>query len=344
LIEKFNFSHEATNLIANYLSNRKQAVYSNNSFSEFQLLRSGVPQGSILGPLLFSLFINDIFDSLSYSNLHLFADDAILYISRPLGLIEDGIFCINHDLNKIEIWSNTNKLTLNPTKTKCMFINRTELNTDNFSQVLLNNQPILVVKSIKSLGMIINNEFTWDTHVNNSVKKVYAGLRMLRVSSYFVPLKTRLLLSRVLLVPLLTYGCEVFCKLDSVNTYKVNLAFNSILRYIYKLRRFDHISPFSDTLLGCNILIFFNFRSLCLLVKIILYHVPPYLFNLLQFSTSSRSCTFILPRNSYTVTSRLFFTYIIKLWNSLPLVLKRSIGTCSFNHFKSLLFDFIKTS
>jgi len=259
LINNFDFSAQAANLIYSYLTNRYQTVFSNNFYSDLLLITCGIPQGSILGPLLFSIFINDIFRSISYSNLHLFADDASMFLSRPLGLVEDCIFRINEDLANIHNWSSDNKLLLNPNKTKCLYIYRNELDTDNFSPVIINNQIISVVKSIKSLGFHFSSDFTCDLHVNSSIRKVYAGLRSLRVTRYFVPTKTKIILSKLLLIPQLTYGCELFGQLDSENAYKINLAFNSIIRYIYKLRRYDHVSAYSSSLLGCDILKYFDY-------------------------------------------------------------------------------------
>ena len=85
----FGFSDSAANLIASYLSNRMQSVKCNGVSSSLKIISSGVPQGSVLGPLLFSMFINDVFNCTHDAIMHAYADDVQLYLSNRMGLIED---------------------------------------------------------------------------------------------------------------------------------------------------------------------------------------------------------------------------------------------------------------
>lgn len=98
----YGLSDSALLLIINYLTDRSQKVVVGDSESSLKSVTSGVPQGSVLGPLLFSVFINDVFQVCSNCNMHAYADDIQLYISNRIGLVEDMCCRLNEDL--IEIW------------------------------------------------------------------------------------------------------------------------------------------------------------------------------------------------------------------------------------------------
>lgn len=249
----YNFSSDAIKFIFSYLTGRTQAVELNKVLSNFLLNKSGVPQGSILGPLLFSLYINELPLTIKHCSLRLYADDAQLYLSCPLGLIEHFATCINEDLLEIQHWSHQNSLVLNPKKSKCLVLSRNKKDVSYFPLILLNGCPIKYVDSPKNLGVVFNQTLTWKNHISYILGKTYGVLRTLWSTQYYTPLKIRALLVKTLIIPLITYGCEIFCKLDYESKRKLTVAFN--MQYDMFMD-YDDLTEFHNTqttFLGCHL-------------------------------------------------------------------------------------------
>ena len=145
-----------------YLANRSQYVIYNKSKSEVKNITHGVPQGSILGPLLFILYINDFSRASDLLFSILFADDTSVFIEGQsyTGVIET----LTKELKKIECWLNSNKLTPNIKKTHYMIFHRSRIKT-NHLKLTMYNHIIIETSSLKFLGVIIDNNLTWHEHI-----------------------------------------------------------------------------------------------------------------------------------------------------------------------------------
>ena len=159
LIHKLKSAGISGNLLSwftNYLTGRKQRVVMSNVQSARNFITAGVPQGSILGPLLFLLFINDIVHDIG-SSIRLFADDTSLYI-----IVEDPIVAaelLNADLEKIAEWALKWLVKFNPLKTESLLISR-KSNTVH-PPVFMQDQQIKEVESHKHFGVILSNDCSW---------------------------------------------------------------------------------------------------------------------------------------------------------------------------------------
>ena len=153
-------------LIKSYLGDRKQRVVLNGSVSEFLNILSGVPQGSILGPLFFLVFLNDIIDNIK-CHISLFADDtSLLSIAKSWMAVEAEL---NLALTKVNIWAQKWLVTFNATKTVYMtFSNSSGRNDLNLA---LNNVKIEKVNCYKHLGIILNDRLSWTDHIEFVCKK-----------------------------------------------------------------------------------------------------------------------------------------------------------------------------
>ena len=158
LQEQFNFSFEAVSLMESYLRGRKQTVFCGDRRSKSADVTSGVPQGSVLGPLLFCCHINDLPTVLKYCTIQIFADDVELYVCRSGPCAQELVRMVNADLERIVEWSRRNELHVNPTKSKAMFITNRRRRADRFVPpvpgIIMDGQSIEWTEKASNLGFI----------------------------------------------------------------------------------------------------------------------------------------------------------------------------------------------
>ena len=334
----FKYSSSATNLIISYLTKRYQYVQSGNVKSSFLPVIQGVPQGSILGPLLFSIYANDLPNQIHKANIRMYADDVQIYISCLPDSVNSCVNDLNIELNRIYLWASANSLTINPTKSKCIIIGKNKLIPESNPNIILNNQQIEIVKSAKNLGIIINNKLTWTNHVNMTCGRVSSMLRSLFPLQHSTPVKIRELVAKAYIMPVLTYGCELFANSDAQSKRKLNVAFNNIIRYVYGLKIRDHVSQHANKLYGYSFDSLVKMRTLIFLHKIIYKQEPIHLFQRLSFSRSNRGKNLILYRHNTRVSEQHFYIYALRLWNMLPNVIQLNTNALEFK--KALIIFF----
>ena len=155
---------------ASYLQNRRQHVTLNGEISEPKPVVCGVPQGSILGPLLFLIYINDMNQSIKNSSVYHFADDTNLLHSdtNPKSLKK----AVNRDLILLYEWLCANRLSLNVGKTEFMIFRPPRKKLHNRIVLTLNRTKIYESNKIKYLGLLLDNKFSWKDHINELSKKL----------------------------------------------------------------------------------------------------------------------------------------------------------------------------
>ena len=174
-LEKIGIRGKLLNWFRSYLSGRSQRVFINGKCSAFIDISSGVPQGSILGPLLFLIFFNDIVNDID-NGIYLFADDTSLV---GMGGSWDNVeISINSDLKKLEMWSKNWLASFNASKTEYILISNRPLSNKSIS-LQLNDTILSKVHSHKHLGLVLNNAFTWTDHVDFICKRVSKRLGLL---------------------------------------------------------------------------------------------------------------------------------------------------------------------
>ena len=198
-----------------YLSNSKQRVVLPGAVSDLVFIKAGVPQGSILGPLLFFLYINDIVHDIG-SNIRLFADDASLFI-----IVEDAITaaaCLNNDLDKISQWAAKWLVTFNPSKTESLLISR-KTNKDRHPPIFMQNHKEVEVDSHKHLGVVLPSDCSWHQHIKHITDKAWNRINIMRKLKFKLHRKSLEIICIAFIRPLLEYGDIIW---DNCTQYEKN--------------------------------------------------------------------------------------------------------------------------
>ena len=188
----------------NYLSNRQQFVYYKNSASDYKNITCGVPQGSVLGPLLFVIYVNDLTRCLNSAKAIQFADDTTVYVTGDD--IRSLYILMNQELNILTDWFYANKLSLNVTKTNYMLFTRTLKPIGNDMVLGMANIEIARTSSFKFLGLHIDDRLTWKDHITIVCSKLKSALYAINQVKYVVPIDCLKALYFSLVYSQLTYG------------------------------------------------------------------------------------------------------------------------------------------
>ena len=188
-----------------YLTNRMQRTIIDGSLSDPRTLTCGVPQGSILGPLLFILYINDLPDSITKCSVMLYADDTALYFShRDPAEIER---ILNMEFASVSEWFKVNRLTLNAGKTKFMIFGTSKRLTSTRELIVkILNETIEHVKVFKYLGVQLDCTLSFSNHIDYIARKVNSRLAVLGRASRYLDTKLLLTLYKALILPHFDYG------------------------------------------------------------------------------------------------------------------------------------------
>ena len=225
-----------------YLNKRKQRVFVNGNISDTMPISSGVPQGSILGPLLFLIYINDFSESSDIFSMRLFADDPSLTASAKN--IDELLLKINKELPNIYDWLCANKLTLNLRKTKYLiFQPRQKVDYNLLPPLSIAGQCLEQVSKIKYLGIYIDSHLSWHDHIDYVCDKVSKSINiMTKIKSY---LGNQCLTSIYysLVYPYLIYGCLLWGNnYDNPLSQLIRLQ-NNAVRIMIDVPLQDHITP-----------------------------------------------------------------------------------------------------
>ena len=172
----------------NYLTNRTQYVAFNDCTSDPQNIICGVPQGSVLGPLLFILYVNDITFTSNILDFILFADDTtILYSHKD---ISSKVNMVNEELQEVNNWFKANKLSINASKTNFMTLGTPHMTSTKAREelnVMLDNTALERVKFTKFLGVLIDECLTWKNHINCISKTISRNIGVMNKLKHYIP-------------------------------------------------------------------------------------------------------------------------------------------------------------
>ena len=213
-----------------YLSNRQQFVSYNDEYSIKREILFGVPQGSVLGPLLFIIYSNDCTNSLKSCKCVLFADDTTVYQSHhDINILRK---LVEEELSNLINWFKANTLSLNVSKTNVIIFSKTDL--INYKDLVLNVDGIIIkpVKSTKFLGINIDKQLNWRDHTHFVKNKLSSGLYLLNSAKHLLTSKHLKSLYYTLLHPYLTYGIVLWGPAQSSYLHPIKIKQNKAVRCI----------------------------------------------------------------------------------------------------------------
>ena len=204
-LKYYGFVGNSYELIKNYISDRKQFVIYNETESQYLKMKQGVPQGSILGPLLFLLYINDFPKCSDFFKFLMYADDTTLYCNLTDICSNNKENFLNHELNNIYNWLTKNKLSLNVNKTKAMTFRLKKNNQVVNLNLKINNNQIENVNTFNFLGLTINSQLKWKSHTDIISIKITKVIGIINKLKLYYPQHILLTLYNTLILPHINY-------------------------------------------------------------------------------------------------------------------------------------------
>lgn len=322
-LQIYNFDDNTMCWFRSYLTERQQCVQFKGKTSETREVTHGVPQGSILGPLMFIIFMNDLPLCVD-SELDMYADDSTLHAAAKT--LEELEEILSKDMASVQQWCRENRMVANTDKTKSMLITtqqrqarlpRSDLNVV-FNDVTLEN-----VEKEKLLGVTVDKHLTWRHHVDRTAGKVSKSIALLRRIKKYLSRDVRLTYYNSFIQPHLDY-CSTIWGL-STHVPRLQTLQKMAVRVIMDVPRLTHSAPlFSE----CKIMPFQNrvkFRSVTLVKKSLLKLTPSYMTSMFQYvsdvsvkvTRSSQSDLLYVPRCDLCVSRRTLRYNGAKLYNTL---------------------------
>ena len=314
-------------LFESYLSERYQAVRVNGAISSFKLVSTGVPQGSVLGPILYLIYVNDLPYITNLFSVCLFADDTTL-VFESSNNSELSHKC-NAGVDLFNTWCCANRLSINFKKTYTMLFSNI-LHPEDISAIYLNGRVIKYASSLEYLGLIIDEKLKFNLHIDYISKKISKNAGMLYKLKQYVPIKTLTCLYRCFVERYLNYCTVVFGNTFQAHIHKLEVAQKKCIRIVAGLPPLSHTDP-----IFCNL-------KLMKFKDIYNYHLGVYMFkNIGNFESSFRVNPYQTRSGDYYASPLLRLTLTQNqsiqyqgpiIWEDIPLHIRQCPSIASFKH------------
>ena len=322
-------------LFETYLSNCVQQTEINGILSEKGVIKHGVPQGSVLGPLLFLLYINDISESSNILKFFLFADDTTVFYSDKTNANTENL--LNCELAKVSDWLAANKLSLNVKKSIFLYFHYGKCKKHNINLTL--NDTLVEEKQVtKYLGVMIDNKLNWKFHIEHVRAKLARGNGIISKVRYYVNEQCLRNLYYSFIHSHINYNLLNWTSTHPTSINIINTKVKSAVRLISFKNKYEHtnplfikhkILPFKETI---------KYKQGNFLWKISNGYIGSPITKIF-IKNSYNPLRFNLPNPTCTLDKYKIVYSSIKYWNSLPIYMRRSSTVNSFNerHKKHLL-------
>ena len=314
----------------NYLVGRKQCVSMYQCTSDFVTIKSGVPQGSILGPLLFCLYINDLcnLDFHPNTKISLYADDTAVF-SHGYDVLQVQEI-LQKDFDLIVKWLENNDMYLHPSKTKIMLFGPKKKIQNKQPVIKFYNTALEQVDKTKYLGLIFDSQLLWNDHILYIHSKISRSIGCIRRVKHLIPKKILINLYYAFILPHIDYCCTAWGSCSKMNLAKIQRLQNKYARLVLNADSFTSQCYLTTTLNWQSVEQRIKFQYCLLVFKILKNMVPPYLKRLISpYSQTyctrySENNTLSIPHPKSDYKKRSFSFTASSLFNKLPISVQLS--------------------
>lgn len=346
----FGLNGSALSLIESYLTGRTQSVQIGNEKSASVKLNTGVPQGSILGPLLFSFYTAPLEKLLNGSNVsfHFYADDTQIYMHFAADDCAGSLSRLSEVLDKVKLWFCLNKLSLNAEKTEFILFGtkqqRNKVHSDD-SKLAFDGLDITPSDCVRNLGVVFDKDLSMANHITKVCQISFLNIRNLRRIRSFLDFNSAKLLANAIVTSRLDYCNSLLFGTNKGLVQRLQRVQNALARVVVpSVKRREHISPTLKQLHWLPVQQRILFKLGLLTFKVIRNRQPSYLSDLLELLPVSnrRSSAKGLLKTPFVKTEtgrRSFYFSSPSFWNSLPQAIRDSGSEMSFRkNLKTYLF------
>jgi hypothetical protein len=332
LSSTFGITGSALCLLTSYLKNRSQSVSIGSHSTPPSPMPTGVPQGSVLGPLLFSLYTTPLSYLIATSQVsyHLYADDTQLYISFESSHATNSLLTLSSVLDSVHSWLTSNRLSVNPSKTEYLIIGTPQQRSKLMSSdITFRGTIISPSQSTRNLGVIFDKDLSLKEHISSICKISYYHIRQLRQVRSSLDTNSAIVLANSLVSSKLDYCNSLYYGLPAISLNRLQRVQNALARVVVpSVRRHHHISPTLRSLHWLPINQRIDFKIASLTFKTLQYRQPSYLLEHLTPYVPTRNLR-SLDKHLLTVPDirsangrRSFAFAAPTIWNSLPINLR----------------------
>jgi hypothetical protein len=337
-LEKYGIKNKELDWFRSYLLDRTQVVVNNGSVSDKCTINIGVPQGTILGPILFLLYINDVSNSVSGAHLNIYADDVVVYCSsNSLTDLQCKLQCV---MNNVYQWYQLNRLALSTEKCSTMLIKGNNTCESNEISIHLGSEKLENVHSMKYLGITIDDDLKWRNHLANISKKVNVNNARIRRTYNVLPQSIRLKVHNTISVPIIDYASTVWGDFSQGILNYMNRLEHMCARSITGNFNFIDVRGF-DLMQKLQMSYFINrlnYYTSVIMYKAIHGLVPEHIANIILFTYEVSNRNLRTFNNMELYKPRPYCNLFKKslqykgptIWNHLPLHTKESLSVRSF--------------
>lgn len=315
------------NLFKCFFDGRKQYVKLKNEVSNELIITAGVPQGSIVSPLLYAVYSSFLPNVIKKCKSHYYADDTQVYFSFKREDVASGCEAINSDLQNLQSVSLQHSLYLNPKKCCTMIFGKKSdvESVKDLIEIKIDDSVLPINDNVKNLGVSFDGALRFDRHVSQCVRRAYVRLKFLYSYRHELSTNLKILLCDSLVLSIFSHGDVVYGNcLTAIQKKRIQKVQNSCLRLIYGIRKRKRMSHKLMEAKSLNMESRRRLHEACFYHKILFYKSPQYLYKKIVFRSHVHNVnirfrgTITPPLHKSSMFERCFTFNAARLYNSLP--------------------------